>query len=440
MDIGPGAADLAARRDRLTTALRSYLIPRLEDPHTPLVVVFVGPTGSGKSTLINSLTGRDLSETGFLRPTTTEPVVLASEANTSRFTTATWADSEVVTGSAPILTTMTLVDTPDIDSTSIAHRQTTETLVDVADVVVFVASTLRYADDIAWQVLRRATSRGADVINVLNRVTSGSSGAVVNLRSRLRRAGLEDHVVTIPEHHVPAGGQRIPSLAMRSLRRRLAVIASDRDMSAGSTRSRVLAVTLRQVGELVVDVARSNEDVDVLGAELSVALAGRVSGLDLSGVTSRSGLLPSPSLGWLARRRWRRGMSVDARSVKPTVQRLAGEISGLIQGDLREWMEDEHERLGLAGMHARVMSVSRPMIESSLEGWVAFARRVVSGQDGREDARAEIQEDLMVRIEVVYEQFGTLVTELLRSDLGQLDATDVRAALGMAAATALVDA
>jgi len=51
------------RSYRLIRIIRSYLIPRLTNPEAPLCVVFAGPTGSGKSTLINSLSGLKVSET-----------------------------------------------------------------------------------------------------------------------------------------------------------------------------------------------------------------------------------------------------------------------------------------------------------------------------------------------------------------------------------------
>ncbi|MDH3250273.1 MAG: 50S ribosome-binding GTPase, partial [Acidimicrobiia bacterium] len=60
----------AERRDRVSALLRRYLVPRLADPEGPLLVALFGSTGSGKSTLVNSLAGRDVSIAGALRPTT----------------------------------------------------------------------------------------------------------------------------------------------------------------------------------------------------------------------------------------------------------------------------------------------------------------------------------------------------------------------------------
>jgi hypothetical protein len=85
---------------------------------------------------------------------------------------------------------MTFIDTPDIDSTAVHHRVVAEALVDVADVVVFVTSGIRYADGVPWEVLRRALSRGATVIPVLNRVGAGSVGLVTDYTHRLEDAGV----------------------------------------------------------------------------------------------------------------------------------------------------------------------------------------------------------------------------------------------------------
>lgn len=72
----PGAE--GARRDRseLLAQLDDYLVPRLRTPEAPLLAVIGGSTGAGKSTLVNSLVGRRVSEAGVLRPTTRTPVLV----------------------------------------------------------------------------------------------------------------------------------------------------------------------------------------------------------------------------------------------------------------------------------------------------------------------------------------------------------------------------
>ena len=233
-------------RDQLVRTVRSFVVPRLTDPAIPLCVVFAGPTGSGKSTLVNSISGYQVSETGPIRPTTTAPVVLASSENAERLGRISGVVCDVVEGAAPILDSVALIDTPDIDSTSTEHRAITETLIDNADVVVFVTSTLRYADLVPWQVLRRAVSRGAPVINVLNRYTSSSAGAYVDFRRLLAAEGLTTDIVRVPEHHLGSGAHSVPSLAVKELARRLVDVARDRNDYQQGVLDRVLAATLAQ--------------------------------------------------------------------------------------------------------------------------------------------------------------------------------------------------
>ena len=58
---------------RLLTRLETLRI-RLE---APLVVATFGGTGTGKSSLVNALVGREITRTGRERPTTTQPVLIA---------------------------------------------------------------------------------------------------------------------------------------------------------------------------------------------------------------------------------------------------------------------------------------------------------------------------------------------------------------------------
>jgi len=53
----PGHARVLERRDWIVNTIRDYLIPRIGDPTAPMIVVFAGPTGAGKSTPLNSVIG-----------------------------------------------------------------------------------------------------------------------------------------------------------------------------------------------------------------------------------------------------------------------------------------------------------------------------------------------------------------------------------------------
>ena len=68
--------DRAARAEQLRRHVAEYLAPRAADLSAPLIVVLLGSTGVGKSSLFNAIAGSPLSESGLLRPTTRRPVAL----------------------------------------------------------------------------------------------------------------------------------------------------------------------------------------------------------------------------------------------------------------------------------------------------------------------------------------------------------------------------
>ena len=51
-------------------------MPRLRDIDAPVLAVVGGSTGAGKSTLVNSLVGVEVTRAGVLRPTTRSPVLV----------------------------------------------------------------------------------------------------------------------------------------------------------------------------------------------------------------------------------------------------------------------------------------------------------------------------------------------------------------------------
>ncbi|MEX0796815.1 MAG: dynamin family protein [Acidimicrobiia bacterium] len=202
--------------DRIVATVRNYLQPRLANRGAPFNVVFAGPTGSGKSTIINSIAGRTISPSGSIRPTTTKPLVF-SDSRRSGTVDLGDVQFDIALGDVAFLNDVALIDTPDIDSTNAANHRSALGVLAAADVVVFVASALRYADLVPWEILRSVTERGIPVIHVLNRITPESPGAVIDFRRRLRAAKITPRIVTISEHRL--GNERLlPATAMKSLR------------------------------------------------------------------------------------------------------------------------------------------------------------------------------------------------------------------------------
>lgn len=463
IDLGD-TSPLAAERDRLAGIVRSYLMPRSIDPSMPLTVVFAGPTGSGKSTIINSLTGTDMSRAGVLRPTTTRPMVLAGVDRADDYSNLAGVACEVMPGRAPVLDSMVLIDTPDIDSTSTEHRRIAEALIDAADVVVFVTSALRYSDAVPWQVLRRAVARGAPVVQVLNRVTSGTSGSAIDFRSRLAAAGLDDDLVTIPEHHLTREAQHLPPLAIRSLRRRLAALVDANRSRSGETFQRVLNSTISGAERLAADLEDARSDLQSWEAEMSIEVSRRVHELDLTAV---AGVSPPMGDGSpRSNRRWRRaGRKVSILGFEE-IEPLVSAVVDRLHRDLRAWcvsgfwneIDPASELTGLipdllgGGRHAvegwidyvrrigeEVLPESpglaeRALIDSALRSEVGPEAHELFGADtellvGRADR------ELRGRLEVIYSQIVDHVTNRVRAGLGEPDPDQLNMALGAIGAT-----
>ncbi|MFZ0493963.1 MAG: dynamin family protein, partial [Acidimicrobiia bacterium] len=242
-------------RDELTRSVRGYLIPRLGDLDGDVVAVVVGSTGSGKSTLVNTLAGKKITPTGALRPTTTAPVVWCHADRADAYRTGFLAAVEptIVGDEELILRGVTLVDAPDFDSVVTEHREVAEDLLAVADLCVFVTSAQRYADAVPWEFLEQATRRGVPTMFVVNRLPAdGRDGIVNDYRRHLAERGIVHGGVTLIEIEEQATVDgRLPSSTVASVREALERLADPVD------RHRVLIDATR--GTVADVVARSEQ-------------------------------------------------------------------------------------------------------------------------------------------------------------------------------------
>ena len=155
-----------------------------------LWVVFIGGTGTGKSTLFNALCGSYISETGVERPKTAGTIAYVHKKNpleedfpfpefeVKRIREKNDGSPNIpsVSGSFAVvehardeISHLVLTDTPDLDSLEIQNRQMAEDLYLLADVIVFITSQEKYADDVPSQFLYRIHREGKPYFFLFNK-------------------------------------------------------------------------------------------------------------------------------------------------------------------------------------------------------------------------------------------------------------------------------
>ncbi|CAN5750576.1 dynamin family protein [soil metagenome] len=211
------------RRER-TGQLADYLIPRLRSIDAPLLAVVGGSTGAGKSTLINSLVGAEVSTAGVLRPTTRGPVIVCHPADLMWFTDerilpqlprSSGPDGLRLAPHPGIGPGLALLDAPDIDSVVSTNRELASTLLAAADLWVFLTTAARYADAVPWQLLHTARDRGTAIAIVLDRCPPLAMNDVGgHLSAMLAARGLGGApLFVVPEEPLVDGRLREPAIA-----------------------------------------------------------------------------------------------------------------------------------------------------------------------------------------------------------------------------------
>ncbi|MFB6710662.1 GTPase [Streptomyces sp. NPDC056358] len=211
-----------ARLDRATLAEAGRVLDeaaarrRLSSRHT--VVAIAGATGSGKSTLFNSLAGAQISETGLRRPTTAAPIAcswtdgaaglldrLAIPGRLRRRPLQGGPDADEA------LQGLVLVDLPDHDSAATGHRDQVDRVLALVDAVIWVVDPEKYADAALHERYLRPLAGHAEItFVVLNQVDRLPGDAADLVLDDLRRL-LDEDGMALGEHGEP--GATVMSLS-----------------------------------------------------------------------------------------------------------------------------------------------------------------------------------------------------------------------------------
>jgi energy-coupling factor transporter ATP-binding protein EcfA2 len=266
--LGSFSLDLLGRdtsRQASRSAVRDYLLPRLVDSEDSLVVAIVGGSGSGKSTLLNSLAQQRLSAAGPIRPTTDDLVVWSGRG----LPPTLGGFASLMAGQGLRLDPrppegLVLVDTPPPQVVGGDGKPVAESALCVADVCMFVASGIRYADAAGWRLLELAAERDLPIVFVLNRLTEDPEterllradlAERLSARGLVHRAGSEA-VVTVAEGPVLPATSGLPSEWVKGLRKEVEALAD-----AAVRRSTIGAVVEASLTRLRGDLGRLRSDL-----------------------------------------------------------------------------------------------------------------------------------------------------------------------------------
>ena len=280
--LRPRSAAATARARQLADHLRGHVRVRAASLDAPVVVLLVGPTGAGKSTIFNTITGRAASPTGVLRPTTRVAVILVHPADQQALLDGALA------GVAPeqfrlviddaIEPGLALIDAPDIDSLEHANRALTARLVEAADLCVFVTTATRYADQVPWSVLARVQERGLPLLVVVNRMPPDADDrqeVLADVRRLFTEAGLDGlladgredtphDLVAVREGDLDRHGERLVAATIAPLLEEIARLRADREARVALA-TRALTGSLAGLGESLDRIAddADHETIDV---------------------------------------------------------------------------------------------------------------------------------------------------------------------------------
>jgi energy-coupling factor transporter ATP-binding protein EcfA2 len=237
-------------REEMVNQLEDYIIPRIVTLEAPLLAVVGGSTGAGKSTLVNSLVGSVVTESGVLRPTTRSPVLVHNPADADWFGAdrllpelervhhATHDPHALQLVPLDVVPQgLAILDAPDIDSVEESNRRLAAQLLAAADLWLFVTSAARYADQVPWNFLRQAAERSAAVAIVLDRTPPDAVDTVsTHLARMLASRGLRDSpLFIVHEATLNAEGMLAPR-HVAEIRGWLAELGGDADARAAMVR------------------------------------------------------------------------------------------------------------------------------------------------------------------------------------------------------------
>lgn len=420
----PAAATARLLKAEVLEQLSDYVLPRLVQLDAPLLVVVGGSTGAGKSTLVNSIVGARVTESGVLRPTTRSPVLVHHPDDAHWFapdrilpemprTMSPGNDTYALrlAPSSRVPRGLAILDAPDVDSIDKGNRELAAQLLAAADLWLFVTSAARYADQVPWDYLRAAAERSASVAVVLDRT---HVDAITEVRGHLARMmtsrGLSDSpLFAIPESGVDSEGL-LPAAVVADITSWLHDLAADLDIRTG-----VITQTLD--GAIRQNVFHAHDIADSMDEQIDTATALY---RDLDGCYRKAvdDIVTAAGDGSLLRgevlARWQDfvGTGELLRSVEEKVSRIRDRIFDGVTG--KRTRSVEVSEAVEQGVHLLMLEHAEAAAEAVARSWgsVQSGRALLDSSSGLERA----SRDFRVRAERVVRDWQQDVLALVRTE------------------------
>ena len=423
-----------ARAESLRRHVEEYLLPRATDLESPLLVVIMGSTGAGKSSLLNALAGGPVSPSGVLRPTTRQPVAVVhpEDAGGRLEQTAERANLDVRLDAFG-RRGMAIVDAPDFDSAEGANREAALHLLEVADLVILVTTATRYADQAPWDVVARARARGVPFRAVINRLPADDAEAdavLDDFRRLLEKAGAGGgpHVVAVREGSVDPERDALAADAVAPIREALdGLVESDAERRAVAQRG--LRGALRGVPHAVEAIVREIDEeqraVSALRTAADRAFEERRGALDEE--LGRATFLRAEVL-----RQWQDfvGAGQVARFLSEGIGKVVASVRSLIEGT-RAAPATEVREAAFADLVALAVQHADTAAQRTASSWSTdrFGSLALAGDDHLWRASAELPSRLTAELEEWAVGIGERIRELgaRRKGLAQVASLGVNA-------------